>query len=506
MSATTAETSVAQDHPRVPPFATLGVGVIAALSTVALCVFLGRYGYFGDELYFISAGRRLSYGYADQGPLLPLIARAMDTVAPGSLTTLRIPAVLGAIAGIVISAQLARELGGARTAQLLAAGAYATSPLLLTQGGQLATNAIDVPLWVLISWLVIRWVRTRQDWLLIAASLATAIDMQVKWLIPLFWICAGIAVLIYGPREMLRRKALWIGAAMVVLITAPSLYWQAQRGWPQLEMARVIAGENSVVGGRLTFLPIALFFAGLLGAVLVLNGMWALFRWDQLRPYRFLGLTVVLLMAAFILTGGRPYYAGGIFPVAAAAGAVWLTRRDLRRWERLLAVPVIALSVALVLSSLPWRPEDKLDPAPSDPADQATTLTVYGQLGWPELAAATARAYQTLTPAEQAKAVVIADSYWQASALDTYRDGYLPDVYSPSRGWGYFGAPPDSATTVLYVGQRADTAQKLCTTVEPIGRSDAKLGFPGVTADVTIWKCSGPVHPWSQTWPSLREL
>lgn len=506
MSATAAETSVAQDDPKIPPFATSGVGVIAALSAVGLCVFLSRYGYFGDELYFISAGRRLSYGYADQGPLLPLIAHAMDTVAPGSLAALRIPAVLGTIAGIVISAALAREFGGERTAQLLAAGAYATSPLLLTQGGQLATNSIDIPLWVLITWLAVRWVRTRQDGLLIAASLATAIAMQVKWLIPLFWICLGIAVLVYGPRELLRRKALWIGAAIVVLVTAPSLFWQAQHGWPQLEMARVIAGENSMVGGRLTFLPIALFFAGLLGAVLVLNGLWALFRWEPLRPYRFLGLTVLLLLVAFIVAGGRAYYAGGIYPVAAAAGAVWLTHRDPRRWERVLAVPVIALSVALALSGLPWRPENKLDPAPADPTGQATTLTLYGQLGWPELAAATAHVYQTLTPAEKAKAVVITDSYWQASALDTYRGGYLPDVYSPSRGWGYFGTPPDSATTVLYVGQHADPAQRLCTNVEPIGRSEAKLGFPGVTKDVTIWKCTGPVHPWSQTWPSLVEL
>ncbi|WP_330254783.1 glycosyltransferase family 39 protein [Nocardia sp. NBC_00565] len=123
-----------------PPFAWVGVGAIAAVSAVMLFVSLGRYGFFGDELYFVAAGRRLGFGYADQGPLLPAIARLMDLIAPGSLAALRIPAALATVVAVLISAQIARELGGSRTAQALTATAYATSPFLLVQGTQLATN------------------------------------------------------------------------------------------------------------------------------------------------------------------------------------------------------------------------------------------------------------------------------------------------------------------------------------------------------------------------------
>ncbi|MDH6197867.1 hypothetical protein M2272_004523 [Mycobacterium frederiksbergense] len=487
---------------RDPRFATIGVAAIAALGSVALLAVLDRYGYFGDELYFLAAGRRLTASYADQGPLVPLIAHVIDTIAPGSLCALRLPAVVATAAAIVVTALIARELGGNRAAQLLAATGYATSPFLLVQGSQLATNTIDVALWVMITWLLVRWTRNRRDSLLIWAALVTATALQVKWLIPTLWLTMAVAAVAVGPRELLRRRALWLGAAIVVATALPSIWWQHRNGWPQLSMGGVVAAENEFVGGRLLFIPSAMFVAGLLGSVLLVCGVWALLRSEPLRNYRFLGVTVLLLFAVFIALGGRPYYVAGVYSVAMAAGAVWLTR-DTQRWQRVVAVPLIGASVALALWSLPWQPESDIPPAPDSPS---ISILLYGRFGWPDLGAATAQAYRALTPDEQTHAVIIANSYWQASALDNYRDGYLPAVYSPSRGWGYFGAPPDSATTALFVDRRPDTAKTLCAHVQPVGRVDARLGYPGVTRDVTIWKCTDPLLPWSRVWPSLLRL
>ncbi|ABK73894.1 glycosyltransferase family 39 protein [Mycolicibacterium smegmatis] len=501
--AMTTTTTGADIETSPPRFARAGVGAVAAVSSIALLVFLDRYGYFGDELYFLSAGRRLSFGYADQGPALPLIAHVLDSVAPGSLFVLRLPAVLATAAAIVISAQIAREFGGGRGAQLLAAGGYATSPFLLVQGGQLATNSFDIPLWVLITWLLVRWARTRDDRLLLWAAVATAFALQIKWLVPILWICVGLSVLLVGPRELLRRRFLWVGAAGAALTTIPMLVWQAGNGWPQLAMGSVIAAENDTVGGRPAFVPLALFIAGLLGGVLLLCGVWALLRWEPLRPFRFVGVTVVLTFVVFMVLGGRAYYVAGVYAVAMAAGAVWLTRDGPRRRRKIVAVPLIAASAALAGWSLPWQPERDIPPVSAD--DGMATLT-YGRFGWPELAEETAAAYRDLTDEEREWAVVIAESYWQASALDNYPDGDLPAVYSPGRGWGYFGAPPDDATTVLYVDRYPDTARELCAHVDPVGRADARLGIPGVSRDVTIWKCVDPRQPWSTIWPSLRRL
>lgn len=487
-----------------PRFAVAGVAAVVAASAIALGLSIPRYGFFGDELYFISAGRRLAVSYADQGPVLPAIARTMDLIAPGSLAALRIPAVLVTLVAIVVTAQIVREFGGSRSAQVLAATAYAVSPFLLPQGAQLSTNVVDTALWVVICWLVIRWVRTRRDALLLWAGLATALDMQVKWLVPFLWAAIAVGVLAFGPREMFRRPALWCGAAVVAVTMVPSLLWQAAHRWPQLQMGAAVAAEQDTIGGRFTFVPMALMTAGVLGAVLLCCGLWAVFRAESLRPYRFLGVVLPVLVVVFVLTDGRPYYVVGCYAPLLAAGALWWTRRSKSLLRKAITVVLALISAIMVIVVLPLQPERDLSPATGG---GGVSSLLYGKFGWPELATATAAAYRSLPAAERGTTVVITDSYWQASALDVDRhaDG-LPAVYSPDRGFGYFGAPPDSARTVLWVGGDMADLRSRFATVSAVGSVNARLGEPGVTRDVTIWRCTGPREPWSRAWPGMLRL
>ncbi|MGV9413503.1 ArnT family glycosyltransferase [Nocardia sp. NPDC003693] len=487
------------------------VAGVAIPAAVVLLLSATRYGYFGDELYFLASGRRPAFGYADQGPVLPLLSRLMDILAPGSYFALRLPAVLLTVAAIVLCAMLAREFGGGRWAQVLAALGYATSPFLLLQGAMLTTNAIDTALWVIITWLVVRWVRTRQDWLLLAAALVTALDLQVKWLIPFFWIAVAISSLVFGPRDLVRRPLLWAGGVIAVLTTVPELLWQRDHDWPQLEMGRIIAGEQDILGGRLLFVPMSVSLAGFLGALLLLWGLWALLTWDLLRPYRFLGATLILLFVAFLVTGGRIYYAAGMYGVMIAAGAVALVTTAERipavgRRVLTVATALLALAAtAFVLYSTPWRPADDITP-PADDAEAAINIGVYGSFGWHELTDEVIRVYDALPPEEKSRAVILTDTYWQAAALDQFGRDQLPPIYSPSRGFGYFGAPPDDATAVLAVGGYEVLLRTQFERVEPVGKVDTRIGFPGNTQDVTIWKCTGRKEPWSKAWPNWMHL
>jgi 4-amino-4-deoxy-L-arabinose transferase-like glycosyltransferase len=481
--------------PGPPPLARAGVGAVAAVAGVVLLLASGRYGFFGDELYFRASGDRPMWSYADNGPVVPLLARLMGTLVPDSLTALRLPSVLLTVAAILATALMAREFGGGRAAQVLAAATYATSPLLLAQGAMLSTNAVDTALWTVTTWLVVRWARTRRDRWLLAAGVVTAVAVQVKWLIPVFWAVLVAAALLVGPRELPRRPGLWAGGAVTVALAVPGLLWQAGHGWPYLGMGAVVRGEQALVAGRLTFVPFLLFSLGLLGSLLTVYGGWRLLR---APGYRFLGLTAVGVVAVFVAADGRPYYPAGVAGMCVAAGAAAATRRLTGRRLALAAVPLLVVSAALTAPGLPWRSPEDVRP-PADEMQRATRLSLYGQFGWPEAAATTGAAYRSLPPELAARTVVLTDSYWTASALDRLGTG-LPPVFSTDRGYWYLGTPPASATSVLYVGSRPPDGfaevRRLATVTAPLGIPDG----------AGVWLASGPARPWPEYWARHNRL
>src|SRR3954454_3904413 len=97
---------------------------MAALA-VLLTATSGRYGFARDELYF--AMLRPAWGYVDQPPLVPLVAHGLAASYDGGPWLLRIPATLCAAGCVVVTALLARELGGGAKVQAWTAWAMTTT-------------------------------------------------------------------------------------------------------------------------------------------------------------------------------------------------------------------------------------------------------------------------------------------------------------------------------------------------------------------------------------------
>ncbi|MCX4092234.1 ArnT family glycosyltransferase [Nocardia sp. alder85J] len=496
-----------------PPFAWWGVLAVAGGFAVLLGVAAAKYEFFGDELYFLAAGRRLALAYPDQGPLAPAIAHLCDLLDPGSPLAIRIPSLLMMAAASILAAASAREFGAGPRVQILAAAAYSSSPLAFNHG-QLATLTFDIPLQAAIVWLLIRWVRTRQDRLLLAAGVAAALAFQAKWMVPAVWAFLGIGVLLLGPRAMLHRPALWLASLILLVAMIPGVLWQSRHGWVESRMTAVIAAEQYAAhtGPATCALQIALQ-CGVLGGVLSLAGLWGLVRSEALRPYRFALVAGLLLLATVLIENGRSYYIAGFVPALLGAGAFVLGRVDARRWVRALfaglaVVSAAALTVAVMVLPLP---QHRIAQPVTSQWEYGQRVSLYGQgAGFTRSTAAVHDALAALPEAERRDAVVAAGSYVEASALEEYGRSYgLPAVYSPNRGYGYFGPPPDSARTIVYVavdgvGDRAFLDRFASST--PVARLDEPLGLPGLERLVTVYVCRDPLRPWAEVWPSLMTL
>lgn len=135
------------------PFARRPVLAVASVMTILELVVATRFGFHRDELYFLECARHLSWGYVDQPPLVPAVARLVLDVLGASVFWLRfLPAVAGG-AAVVMTALTARQLGGGWRAQVVAAVAAAASTQYLAACHLLSTAAFDLLFWSTILYL-----------------------------------------------------------------------------------------------------------------------------------------------------------------------------------------------------------------------------------------------------------------------------------------------------------------------------------------------------------------
>src|SRR5262244_1279270 len=103
----------------------------AALLFVLHVATNGQYGFHRDELQTLDDARHLDWGFVVYPPVTQLIGRLELLLFGTSLIGFRLFAAVGVSAVMVITGLMAKELGGPRHVQLLAAVAAGISPMSL---------------------------------------------------------------------------------------------------------------------------------------------------------------------------------------------------------------------------------------------------------------------------------------------------------------------------------------------------------------------------------------
>lgn len=478
------------------PVAWRAVGAIAGGLTMLLIAVAGRYGYHRDELYFLAAGGHLDWGYADQPPLTPLLARAMSAVVGDSLVGLRVLPALMAGATVLIAAQIARELGGHRAEQLLAAGSTAMAAIVLINGHWLSTSTVDLLVWAVLSWLAIRAVRSGgRTWLWV--GLVAGIGLQNKTLVIFLLGALVLGVLVAGPRPVFRDRWFWAAGGLALLIWSPNLIWQARHGWPQLELSSAIAaGSSGSSQPWWLFLPFQVVLVSAFLLPVWAAGLVALLR---TAPVRFLAVAYLILVVLFMITGGKPYYVAGLYPALLAAGSAptlaWV-RAGAGRLRRVLLGLAFVLSLPNLVLMLPLLPERLLGPVVAVNYDAGETV------GWPQFAATVDDAYGSLPPGSAP--VVVTSNYGEAGAIERFRPR-IP-VYSGHNAYWDWGPPPDSSQTAVLVGFPRERVAGWCADPVQFAEIDNGVGLDNDEQGAPVWTCTSLTKPWSQLWPQLRRL
>jgi 4-amino-4-deoxy-L-arabinose transferase-like glycosyltransferase len=471
--------------PRRPSAARLSgwVGVVAVAQLAVLVATSTRYGFHRDEMYFIVAGSHPAFGYPDQPPLVPLLSWAMHELAPGSLLVLRLPSAIAAASTTILAALVSRELGGEWRAQTVSAACTASSGFALAVGHFVTTTTFDLLTTTAFAWLMIRAISRRSGPPLLAAGAVVGIGCEAKPLVGVVAVVGAGVLLVIGPRTPLRSWWAVGGVVAAVVLAAPYAVWQQRHGWPQLTVARNIAGTAE--GGRIGFVPFQLVLVSPALVPIWIAGLLAPFRRWALRCLRFVPLAYGLLAVVYLAGDGKAYYLASLYPALLGIGALpaaeWQRRA---RWRaRLVAVAIVLSAAVSAVIALPLLPQTSLQGSVviALNRDQAETV------GWPRFVAAVSAAWRRIPAAEREHTAIFTHNYGEAGAIDLLgRSHRLPRAYSGHDGFSEWGRPRDADMRALVVGYHSSRdaspafkgCRRLATVNNGVGLSNEEQGRP----------------------------
>ncbi|MFI6290734.1 glycosyltransferase family 39 protein [Nonomuraea sp. NPDC050790] len=464
-----------------------------ALGTAAILVALsGAYDYHRDELYFRMLAEHPAWGYVDQPPLTPMLARAAIGLFGDTLTAIRIPAAVCAAVLLVLVALIVRELGGGRFAQILTTLGVATAGFVLIVGHSLLTLSVDLPLWAAAILFVLKVLLREEPRWWLAAGVVIGVATYNKHLIALLVIGLAVGLLAVGPRRVLLSPWLWAGALIAVLLAVPNLVYQITNGWPQLKMAAALSADKGAEM-RALFLPMQVLLLGPAAAVVSAFGFVRLWRDRRVRA---LAVAYPVTGLLTVLSGGRPDYITGLMVLLFAAGCVGLEAAR-PRWRVAGTAALAVVAAGNLFIALPLLPAKEVAQTVIPEANQV----VRESLGWPSFAAQLRTVFDRLSPEERSRVILLMGNYGNAGAAD--RAG-LPRVYSAHNQLFEYGPPPETGTVVIAVDVIRWAMNKQFAKCDEAGEIDNGLDLDNEIQGMVIFVCRGLKIPWSEGWRNFQ--
>ncbi len=438
---------------------------VLAVAKVVLHLGTTRLSFHRDELYFISASKRLAASYVDFQPVTPLLVRVARLAFGGSLIGLRlIPALAGA-AAIVLGALITRELAGDRRAQVFGAFFLLIVPLFVGMDTAVNTVSLETPAFMLVILFLVRLIRTADARLWVAVGAASGLALLVKFTFVGYLFGLGVAVLLTPLRKYLGSLWLWAGVGIAVLVVAPSVVWQLTNGLPVLEFVSNQGGGGAVLGlrGRLGYVASLVILPGPFGLFVLVPGMLLLLREDRFRP---IGIAIATSLLTFFVASGKGYYAAPAIAVILCAGAVAASAWSRRRRRLLVAALIVNLLIPLVLV-LPIVPMSLL----RDNPDLADATELGERIGWDDLAATTARVARSLDADERDRAIVLGRNYALSSAIEYYAEEFdLPPSVSGQNSSFLWWPDIDTDHVAIAIGFEEEFLRRLYGDVECVAK------------------------------------
>lgn len=469
-----------------------------------------NYGFHRDEMLYLALGRHLDVGYWSNPPLLGWIAALIQTVLGDSMFATRLIPSLFSTGILILTALMAREMGGGRYAQFLAGICILFAVTFTRSGWLFQPVGVDMFFWTLFCYLLLRYLNTEDRRYLLYFGIAFGFGFLNKYSVIFFLFALIIGLLLTPYRKVLWSKSALVAAAVGLLIISPNLIWQYQHGFPVTTHMRELAA-NQLVNVKYTDFLMDQFLDNLPALIIWLGGLIYLLFYKESQRYRLLGFTFIITIMTLLLLKGKSYYTLGIYPLVIAAGGVYFEKILSQTWLRV-ALPVLVAGLFLPLLPLAtpyisvakmvdyckyireeigvegitkWE-DGKVYPLPQDYADM---------LGWKELAQLVQKAYDQVE--DKNRCLIYCENYGQAGAVELFAKN-LPPINSFSDSYRLWIQKETNADIFIYVNDElGEDVQALFADIQAIGKIETPYAREYGT---TVYLCQQPRRPFGELW------
>jgi hypothetical protein len=482
--------------------------------------FNNQYGYFRDEFDYMACGDHLAWGYVDQPPLVPFLVKMSRLVLGDSLRSIRFVPALATSAAVILTAMIARELGGKRFSIVLSALAFIAVPVYLNDGSVMTTNCLEPLLWMGCVYFAILAIKRddRRYWLLFGA--VAGVGLEEKYSIAVLGFAIVVGLLLTEQRRVFTTKWIWLGGALAFLVFLPNFLWNVQNHLPFVQLMHNIKadGRDVVLSPAAYFAQQVLIIQPLL-ALIWITGVLAFLFSARLKPFRFLGWCYLTAFTVFVVLKGKNYYLAPIYPVFLAAGAVVIESyiaRSRQAWLKpALVVLVLAGGAWLAPVVMPVLPVQQfisyMDKLPfkvprSEHSHMRAILPQHfaDEFGWEEIVATVNQAYIRLSPEERPECGIFAQNYGQAGAIDFFGRRYgLPPALSGHQTYFLWGPRGYSGNCLIVLDDSREVLEREFEHVEYVGKSSDNLY--AMEREIPVYICRGAKFgSLAEIWPRLK--
>jgi hypothetical protein len=432
-------------------------------------------------------------------PLTPWLAKISITLFGETLRGLRLlPAIISS-AMVFITGLMAREMGGRLFSQLLAALTVMVAPVYLISGTQFQTIPFDQFFWIIICYLLVRFIRTNNKQLWILIGLFAGLGIMNKYSLLFLGIAIFVGIVLSRRLRLLATSWIWLGVFIAVMIFLPNLIWQISHHLPVLDHMQALREDESIPS--LQFLTEQALIIHPFTLPIWIGGILYFCFNDRGKKFYMLVWIYFIPLVIFLIMKGKSYYLSPSYPVLLAGGSVAFENLSAQRQISWPKYAFASLLVATSIIALPlWLPVFSVNNS-IQYGIMSIRYDYREMIGWEDLVKSVSRVYDDLSSGERSHTSIITGNYGEAGAINHFGPAYgLPIAASGISSYHYWGPGNEKATTFIVVGMPKIFLSRFFSEItlkeeitNPYGIKNEEQGQP-------VFLCRNAIKPINELW------